>query len=725
MDIQKFILEKQSAQDDAQPLPETEQRRVQAGEKIFSKGDKATHYYVVDAGCVEIHGTGVIFSLLERGHGFGEMAMFVEQSHHVTAIAKEDTTLTCIAVDALAEFMQRVPELRDELYEHMRHNLRLNLLVSALSQTVGELEEETFRELANTFAWKTYQPGEIIFSQGDVGDEMFILLTGRVRVLSEVNATQQVLGELGRGTMFGELALLNNARRSATVTAIRETTVVCITHQMFDQLLEQYTLFARRMLAVIAKRKQYNPLEHVHQQAIPMTFALIQSQDNVDMAAIVDSLYPYVAQHGTAIILDEQRFDERYGVTTTLEEIPSIVKQRWISDLEDAHDYIFFVVNDPCSPWASWVASNADRVVILDEARNAPQPRALKECIRTEAVYQQYELLLLHEADVEQPSGTAVWLDAYTVTRHHHVRRDDAAHFARLARLLTGNGIGLVLGGGGARGYVHVGVLKALIEADVPIDAIGCVSMGAVIGGALLSGLHMDDVVAKIIDDGKTYGSKKALLDATIPISAMMRSKKVTAAMNGVCGDMNIEDGWIPFFCVSTNLTKQNLTIHQRGKLHQAVRASLSIPGIFSPVVRDGDLLVDGGVINNFPANIMREFLEGGTIIGSVVEHTGTQRVYEIDDEIDGVRALLSSVLPWMERKRVPSILKTIMSASSVNAYARQAEHRQQVDLLLETNSAPYSTMDFDNIWELFERGYETHHEPVQDWAQSNEALLR
>jgi len=706
-------------------FPEIIDYSFYAGEKIFSKGDDATHYYVVEDGCVEIHDGGVLFNVLESGQGFGEMAIFDQQSHHVTAIARTDTTITCIPTATLNKIAHNITELRGTLFEQIRYNLRLTLLASALTQVIGEVEEDIFESLASAFIWQTYQPGETIFAQDDAGDEMFLLLTGRVRVSSEMDSTVHVLGELGRGTMFGELAILNNMPRSATITTIRETTVVCITRPIFDQLIEQFPQFARRMLAVIASRHQQNFSERTIQQATPMIFALIKGQDAVDMADIAASLQPYLAQHGQVIMLDEQRFNNHYGVSMPFTDIPPIIKQRWISDLEDIYDYICFVINDPCSDWARWIAANTDRVVIVDEARNTPQPAALKKCIVTEALYQRYELLLLQEPDVVQPSGTAAWLEVYDVTRHHHVRRGDSAHFARLARLLTGNGVGIVLGGGGARGYAHVGVLKALLEANVPIDAIGCVSMGAVIGSAFLSGLHTDDVIEKIVEDGRRYGSKKALLDATIPISAMMRSKRVSEAMHNICGEMNIEDGWISFFCVSTNLTKQCLHIHQQGKLHKAVRASLSIPGIFSPVVRDGDLLVDGGVMNNFPATLMREFLEGGTVIGTVIENSGSQRTYEIEDEIDGFRAVLSRIVPWMKRKRVPSILKTIMAASSVNAFAQQAVHLQQVDLLLETNTAPYSTMDFDSIWELYERGYDTHHETVCQWAKSNSDLLQ
>jgi len=706
-------------------FPEIVDRHVQAGETIFSKGDDATHYYVVEDGCVEIHDGGVIFNLLESGQGFGEMAIFDQKSHHVTAIARTDATITCISTSTLNKMTASITELSGLLFEQMRRNLNLNLFASTLTQVIGEVQQDIFESLTNAFIWQTYQPGETIFAQGDVGEEMFLLLTGRVRVSSEMDSSVHVLGELGRGTMFGELALLNNMPRSATITAIRETTVVCITRPIFDQLIVQFPQFARRMLAIIATRHQQNFSDRTLQQTTPMTFALIQGQDAVDMAGITGSLAPYLAQHGQAIILDEERFKAQHGASMRFTDIPPIVKQRWISDLEDTHDYIIFVINDSCSEWARWVAANADRVVIVDEARNTPQPTAIKQCIVTEALYQRYELLLLHEPDVVQPSGTAAWLEVYDVTRHHHVRRGDNAHFARLARLLTGNGIGIVLGGGGARGYAHIGVFKALLEANVPLDAIGCVSMGAVVGSAYLSGLHTDDVIAKIVEDGRKYGSKKALLDTTVPISAMMRSKRVTEAINNICGEMHIEDGWIPFFCISTNLTKQCVNIHQQGKLHRAVRASLSIPGIFSPVVRDGDLLVDGGVMNNFPVNVMRKFLEGGTVIGTVIAASGPQRTYEIDDEIDGFRAVLSRLIPGMKRKRVPSILKTIMAASSVNAFARQTEHLEQVDLLLQTNTAPYSTMDFDNIWELSERGYEVNHETVQHWAQSNSDLLR
>ena len=552
---------------------------------------------------------------------------------------------------------------------------------------------------------------------------MLIILTGRVRVTHHDGETKQILGEKGRNTLIGELALLNNQQRSATIIAIRGTSVGEIDRTLFEDLIAHSPTFARQLMLLIAKRQQENLESRAVQQPTSMNYTLIPTHSNVDVDTFIQDLQPHLAKHGTVLIVRPADMNNFYGLDDAMTQVPTAMFQQRMNELEEAYDYVVFVVEEN-QDWAHRAVENSDRVLLVGLSDNDPTPQSFEQQVVQQSPHQRHELILLHAPETVQPAGTAAWLAPRDLFRHHHIRQKDDSHYARVARILTGNGIGLVLGGGGARGYAHIGIIKAMDEAQIPVDAIGSVSMGAVVGGAMLSSLHTDDVAGTILASGEKYGSKKALLDTTIPISAMMRSKKVSEAVHSICGDLNIEDGWVPFYCISTNLTRYRLNTHWHGKLHRAIRASLSIPGVFSPVVRDGDLVVDGGVINNFPVDIMREFLEGGTIIGSVVQSGKSKRSYEIQDNIDGIRAFLSRFVPWMEKKRVPSIVKTIMASSSVNAYAQQPTYRKNTDFLLETVTTPYGSLDFDDIWELVNMGYERHKDPIQQWAETHQDIF-
>ena len=225
------------------------------------------------------------------------------------------------------------------------------------------------------------------------------------------------------------------------------------------------------------------------------------------------------------------------------------------------------------------------------------------------------ELVLLHPGTAQRPSGTAGWLAKRDLHAHHHVRLGDQTHMQRLARRLAGRALGLVLSGGGARGFAHVGVLRAMEELGIEIDLIGGTSMGALVGGQYARGLGLHES----LELNRRFANPKQLFDYTLPLTSLMASRKLTRVMMGTYGDVRIEDLWRPFFCVSSNLTRAEAIIHRSGPLWEAVRASIAIPGIFTPILRGGDVLVDGGVMNNFPVDVMVRLCEGGPVIGSNV----------------------------------------------------------------------------------------------------------
>ena len=173
-----------------------------------------------------------------------------------------------------------------------------------------------------------------------------------------------------------------------------------------------------------------------------------------------------------------------------------------------------------------------------------------------------------------------------------------------MARCLAGVAIGVVFGGGGARGLAHIGVIRALREAGVPIDMIGGTSMGAVIAGALGMGFDWKDIL-EISRTG--WLRHKPHKEYTLPFISLIRTRVLDRWAKEVYGDTDIEDMWLNFYCVSCNLTTSETVIFERGPLWKAVRASASLPGVFVPVLRDGNVFVDGAIVNNLPGDIMRK----------------------------------------------------------------------------------------------------------------------
>jgi NTE family protein len=288
----------------------------------------------------------------------------------------------------------------------------------------------------------------------------------------------------------------------------------------------------------------------------------------------------------------------------------------------------------------------------------------------------------------------ARWLDQHPGLTHHHVR--NTADVGRLARLLTGRGVGLVLAGGGARGFAHIGALKALREARVPIDAVGGASMGAILGAGVAREWPHEELVERI---RRTFVDTNPLSDYTLPLMSLVSGRKVTRLLRQEFGEIGIEDLPLPFYCVSSNLTTGRLAIHRTGSLWRWLRASVAIPGVLPPIFHNGEVHVDGGAMNNLPVDVMRE-VGRGPVIGVDV---GADRAFTADfDDVD-VPGLWKAMSWFRSKKKRVNIFQILLRAGMVNSAAATLAHRDQTDLLL---TPPLESIDMLN-WKAFERAIE------------------
>ncbi len=167
----------------------------------------------------------------------------------------------------------------------------------------------------------------------------------------------------------------------------------------------------------------------------------------------------------------------------------------------------------------------------------------------------------------------------------------------------------------GAYGIAHVGVLKALEEAGVPIDVVGGTSMGAIFAGGLARGWSADRIMDEV---RRLFASRFALYDPTIPFVALLAGKKLDRVLKRLFDELDIAELWTPFFCVATNISLARRQVHATGKLREAIRASCSIPGLFPPLRSQEHLLVDGGLVDNVPLDVMVERCRGPVIVVDV-----------------------------------------------------------------------------------------------------------
>jgi predicted acylesterase/phospholipase RssA len=302
---------------------------------------------------------------------------------------------------------------------------------------------------------------------------------------------------------------------------------------------------------------------------------------------------------------------------------------------------------------------------------------------------------------------------------HFNVRLAAAADFERLARLVSGRGVGLVLGGGGARGMAHIGVIRALAEAGIPIDRIGGTSQGALVAATYAIGWdhrRMLDEFAKFRQDNPTN-------DFTVPTVSLIAGKKAERALRAQFGERRIEDLPVDYFCVSSSLTTGHAYVHRRGLLREALRATISIPGIFPPVPRDGELLVDGGVLDNLPIAPMRQRGEIRVIAVNVTLARGLAPRRAAPQKRARFLPWGRAAKPDEPQYRLPSIVQTLMQAGTLGTIGRLDALKHAADLFIEPPVSEFRTLDWDRVADIAELGYRAACESLAKWTAGREEM--
>jgi NTE family protein len=358
------------------------------------------------------------------------------------------------------------------------------------------------------------------------------------------------------------------------------------------------------------------------------------------------------------------------------------------------NDYVVYVADPSASGWTRQCCRQADVILLLAPAGGSPKPWAGGVAEAALARGARVELALLHDQRLEAGAATR-WLKSTPSVLHHHIV--DAADLGRLARLLTRRGVGLVLSGGGARGFAHLGVIRALREARVPIDFVGGSSIGSIIAAGVAVGWSDEEMRMRY---RRSFVDTNPVNDYTFPFVALTRGRKVSRLLHREYGDVLIEDLQRPFFCVSANLTTGRALEHRDGGLADALRASVAIPGVMPPVYRGTDVLVDGAAINNLPVDIMQSHAPG-LVIGSDV---GADRF----------------ALGRHGQRRI-NIFQILMHSGMINSASSAAVQRELADVLLKP---PLANVDLLN-WRAFDRAIQAGYDYARAALETLPAIPR
>jgi predicted acylesterase/phospholipase RssA/CRP-like cAMP-binding protein len=595
-------------------------------------------------------------------------------------------------------------------------------LASHLAALFDSADPAALAELQADAEWVSLRGGDILFRRGDPGNAAYTVLTGRLRVIDDT-AGERALNEIGAGEILGEMALLSAERRSATVLAVRDSLLARLPAAAFHRLIERQPAALRRISALLSQRLRNQSVTAERARALVRTLAVVPVGEGSDAAEFTQRLAEALARRGATLHLDARRVDRALkadGIASCAEHDPASRRLvQWLNEQELAHRFVLYEADPRLSTWTERAVRQADHVVFVADVAARPEPGEAERDLALRwrsARAPRRSLVLLRDADAPAPHDTAALLGTREVDCHYHVGRDRAEDFARLARCLTGAGIGLVLGGGGARGFAHLGVLRALAEAGVPIDWVGGTSVGAIIAALVAQRLSPTEALAQC----KEHFSE--LRDPTLPVVALLAGRRIRAKLERVFGAAAIEDLLLPYLCVSTNLSRAAQSVHERGPLVRAIRASIALPGVLPPVSLGEDLHVDGGLVNNLPIDVMAAKPEIGTVLAVDVSAEVEMRApSDRDLEVSGWRMLWERIHPGAARSEMPSIMSLLTRSALVASvyWTRERRAAEAASLYLRIPMADLRLLAFDRIDEIVARGYGATRDAIRAWSSA------
>lgn len=599
---------------------------------------------------------------------------------------------------------------------------QLTTHLNALFGTFGSSDTEALRDLEADVEMRTLAGGETLFHQGELGDAAYVVLSGRLRVVAlRPEQPERVLAEIGRGETVGELSLLTDENRSATVFAVRDSELARISREGFLRLIERRPQSLRPVARVIADRQRRNGTERRTGQRTSGCTTLIPAGPSVRLDELARDLVAALSTYGTTILLGSDDVDRAFGVPGMAQAVDGSSSDSrlklWLHEREETHRFVVYQADASTTPWTERCARQADSVLTIADATASPEASDAERQLSdrwTKSRAPERRLVLLHPPDLDRPRDTSRWLSNRDVDAVYHVRRGNPSDIARLARIVAGRAVGLVLGGGGGRGFAHLGVIRALEELGIPVDMIG----GASIGAPMALSCAMGGTAAEGLDLAEQ--NFRSLLDYTLPIASLLSGRRITRAIEGTCKDWDIEDLWLPYYCVSTDITTGRTVSHRRGSLLRAVRASVAIPGVLPPVPDGESLLVDGGVLNNLPMDTMREMNPAGIVIAvDVMSPKGPRAREDYGLSISGWRLMLSRLNPFMRTTAVPSLITTIMRSMFVGSDGTRERMLQDglADLYLSIRAPGIGLLQFDRISKTANLGYDGSIEQLTEWA--------
>uniref|UniRef100_A0A8C5DSS1 lysophospholipase n=1 Tax=Gouania willdenowi TaxID=441366 RepID=A0A8C5DSS1_GOUWI len=728
--------------------------QVKTGSVIARQGDQEVSIQFVISGLLHVYQKMIdrdeetLLFVTHPGELVGQLAVLTGEPLIFTVRAQRDCSFLSISKTHFYEIMREEPKV-----------------VLNVAHTVVRRMSSFVRQIDFALDWMAVEAGRAVYRQGEKSDSTFIVLSGRLRsVILKEDGKKELIGEYGRGDLIGVVETLTHQNRATTVHAVRDSELAKLPEGALSSIKRKFPQVVTRLIHLLGQKilQQVNgPLTGVlalhtpgskwdagNQASNLSTVAVLPVSEEVPLTAFTLELQHALIAIGPTLLLTSDLIKQRLGATA-LDSVHEYRLSSWLGQQEDIHRIVLYQTDYTLTPWTQRCIRQADCIIIVGLGEQDPTVGELERMLERSAVRAQKQLVLLHREDGPQPKGTVEWLNMRSwISRHLHLscpRRvfskrshpkllelyqrvfekpaDRHSDFSRLARVLTGNAIAVILGGGGARlGCSQVGIMRALCEAGIPVDLIGGVSIGSLMGA-----LYAEDrshsllrIRAREWTVEMTSVFKK-ILDLTYPITSMFSGAAFNSSIRNVFNSKQIEDLWIPYFNITTDITASAMRVHTDGSLWRYVRASMSLSGYLPPLCdpKDGHLLMDGGYINNLPADVARS-MGAKVVIAIDVGSRDETNLTNYGDSLSGWWLLWKRLNPLAEKVKVLNMAE-IQTRLAYVCCVRQLESVKSNDYCeyIRPPIDRYRTLEFGKFDEIAEVGYQHGKTLFDVWVRN------
>ncbi len=555
----------------------------------------------------------------------------------------------------------------------------------------GDLDEDVLASVAGHMGELTLRGGSLLFATGEPSDALYVLRSGSIGIFRPPRAggAPHLAGVLGSGDTLGAIGLVLDQPRDVAARALRDTELLRLSGESFQALIERHPQAilgaARTALRNLLARGGDEP------RLLPRSFAILPYGSDVPVRDLAEQLRHALLPFGNCLLIDQALGRDRG---------PS-----WFAEREAEMRFVLYLDEGGDESWRNLCRRQADTLLLVVRSEQRPGAWPDHAALSEHAdLARPRHLLLMHPRGQIIHGSARRWLKAVDgIDQHHHVR--GAHDIQRIARLLARRSLGLVLSGGGARGFAAIGMVRALRERGYDIDRVGGTSIGAIIAAGVATEWGDDALHAHY---RSAFVENRPLGDWTLPLVALSRGERTSRLLQRFFGPADIEDLPVPFFCVSSDLTRGMPAVHRHGPLWLWLRASSAVPGVLPPVLHHGSVHVDGAVMNNLPVDVMYDRGMGAILACDI----------RADDVI---RTDLDSAWQpgawrqWLQRHRQPGIASILLRSGMVNAETAADGRRTLATRVLSPPLEDIGLLDFEAFDRAVEAGYRHARQALSD----------